>query len=299
MDKRLFWCLAACATAAVMVFSTDKVQARHYNTGLSTHNHGMVTSCDDLNFEFDDHDAAHAEQHFTIPKSASVLEVDAARNGGVQVAGWTGNDYAISACKAAASDSLLREISVSASGNHVTANGPTDGDWTVYLIVKAPQGSNLSLKAHNGPIGLRDVSGKVVARSENGPIAVVNCSGEIDAQTVNGPISMSGDGGNLKLETQNGPIHVALAGDRWNAGGVTAHTENGPLSLEVPANFESGVRVEMSGRSPVRCRASQCSKSNRTWDDDSRYIEFGGANPTIKMSTVNGPVSVDSGRGEL
>lgn len=295
----MLWTLAACSTAAAILFNTGKVQARHYRDGLSTHSHGMVNSCDDLNFEYEGHDAARAEQHFTVPNSAAPLEVDAARNGGLQVVGWTGNDYSVTACKGAASDGLLKEISVSVSGSQVTANGPGDSEWTVYLIVKAPKGSNLSLEAHNGPIGLRDLSGKVAAHSENGPISVKNCSGEIDSHTVNGPISMSGNGGALKLETQNGPISVALAGNRWGAGGVTAHTENGPLSLEVPANFESGVRVEMSGRSPVSCHATQCSKSNRTWDDDNRYIEFGGANPTIRMSTVNGPVSVDSDRGNL
>jgi DUF4097 and DUF4098 domain-containing protein YvlB len=259
----------------------------------------MVDSCDNLSFEFEDHDAVRAEQHFSVPNSAARLEVDAARNGGMEVLGWVGSDYSVTACKAAATASLLKEISVSVGGNHVTAHGPEDSDWTVYLIVKAPKGSNLSLEAHNGPMGLRDLSGKVVARSENGPISVKKCSGEIDAHTVNGPISMSGNGGNLKLETQNGPISVALAGSRWGTGGVNARTQNGPLSLEVPASFESGVRVEMSGHSPVHCGAAQCGKSSRTWDDDNRYIEFGSSTPTIHMSTVNGPVSVDSGRGEM
>jgi DUF4097 and DUF4098 domain-containing protein YvlB len=298
MIKRKFWRLAACATAAAMVFTTGKVRARHYYSGLSTHSHGMVDSCDDLKFEFDDHDAARAEQHFSVPNSAARLEVDAARNGGVQVMGWAGNDYSVTACKGAASDSLLKEISVSVSGNRVTARGPGDSDWTVYLIIKAPKGLNLSLEAYNGPIGMRDLSGKVVARSENGPISVENCIGEVDAHTVNGPISMTGNGGDLKLETRNGPISVALAGKRWSSGGIHAHTDNGPLSLEVPADFESGVRVEMSGHSPVHCHAAQCSKSSRTWDDDNRYIEFGSATPMIRMSTVNGPVSVDSDRGD-
>lgn len=299
MNKRIIGCLAGSAAAAALILGTGQVQARHYSSGISTHSHGAINSCDDLEFNFDEREAARAEDHFTAPKSGSTLRVDAAQNGGITVMGWDGNEYAITACKGAVDADTLKRISVSISGNHVIADGPGGSQWTVYLILKAPKDSNLSLEAHNGPIGLRGLTGKIVARSVNGPISVEDCSGDIEARTQNGPISMSGRGGNKELETQNGPISVALAGNRWGSGKVNAHTQNGPLSLEVPENYQSGVRVEMSGHSPVTCRAAQCGKSNRTWDDENRYIEFGDATPAIHMSTVNGPVSVDSGGGEL
>jgi hypothetical protein len=299
MQKRLVTLFAVSVTMVALMISAGGAKAKHYGASASERHHGVVNSCNDLDFEFEDHQALREEDHFTVPKSATALEVQASRNGGIEVMGWNGNDYSITACKAAVENDLLKEISVSVTGGHVTANGPGDGEWTVYLIVKAPKDSNLSLKANNGPIGLRDVSGRIKALSKNGPISVKDCVGEVEANTENGPISLSGSSGNLKLDTRNGPISVALAGSKWEAGGVTAHTENGPLSLEVPENYMSGVRVEMSGHSPVSCHAAQCSKSSRTWDDNDRYIEFGGATPVIRMSTVNGPVSVDSGTGDL
>jgi DUF4097 and DUF4098 domain-containing protein YvlB len=299
MDKRILGFLAVCGVGVLLLFSNGQLQAKRHFSGLSTNSRGAINSCSDLEFNFDDQVARVAEQHFTAPRSAAPLQVEAAHNGGVEVIGWDGTDYSISACKAAATDSLLKEISVSVKGNSVTSDGPGGSDWTVYLILKAPKDSNLSIEARNGPIALRQVSGKVDAHSVNGPISVEDCSGDIEARTQNGPISMSGRGGNQELETQNGPISVALAGNRWGSGKVNAHTQNGPLSLEVPENYLSGVRVEMSGHSPVTCHAAQCNKSGRTWDDENRYIEFGDATPSIHMSTVNGPVSVDSGGAEL
>ena len=299
MDKRILGPLMLCSLGALLLLSDGQVQAKRHYSGLSTNARGTINSCSDLKFNFDDQEARVAEEHLTAPRSAVPLHVEAARNGGIEVVGWDGADYSIAACKAAATDSQLKEISVSVKDNNVTADGPGGSDWTVYLIVKAHKDSNLNINAHNGPIALRRVSGKFDARSVNGPISVEDCSGDIGARTQNGPISMSGRGGNHELETQNGPISVALAGNRWGAGKVNAHTQNGPLSLEVPKEYQSGVRVEMSGHSPVTCHAAQCSKSSRTWDDENRYIEFGDASPAIHMSTVNGPVSVDSGSGEL
>jgi len=299
MHNRLWSLLTISAAVGALLIGTGGAQARHRGSSFSTRHHEVVNSCDDLEMRFDDGEVVRAEEHFSIPKSATTLEVIAARNGGIGVTGWDGNDYSITACKAAAGDGLLKGISVSVTGGRVTALGPGDNDWMVYLIIKAPNGSDMSLKAINGPIGLHAVSGKTKVRSTNGPISLTGVSGEIDAQTQNGPISLSGSGGNLTLETENGPISVALAGNQWGTGGVSARTQNGPLDLQVPANYQSGVRVEMSGRSPVSCHASQCGGAQRTWDDENRYIEFGGSSPLIRMSTVNGPVNVDSGEGEL
>jgi hypothetical protein len=299
MHNRLWSLLTVSAVVGALLIGSGTAKARHYGSSVSNRHHDVVNTCDDLDFQFDDQKVSRAEEHFTVAKSAATLAVTAARNGGIEVIGWDGSNYSITACKAAAGDGLLKGISVSVAGNRVTASGPGDNDWTVYLIIKAPKGSDMSLEAFNGPIGLRDVSGKTKAGSVNGPISLSGVSGEINAHTQNGPISLSGSGGTLNLETQNGPITVALAGNQWGSGGVTARTENGPLDLQVPANYKSGVRVEMSGRSPVSCHASQCGGAQRTWDDENRYIEFGGSTPLIRMSTVNGPVSVNSGEGEL
>src|SRR5271169_1753830 len=194
MHNRLWSIVTVSAAVGALLIGARGVQARRYGSSVSNRHHNVVNTCDDLEMRFDDHEAVRAEEHFSVPKSANTLAVTAARNGGIEVSGWDGNDYSITACKAAAGDGLLKEIAVSVGGGHVTASGPGDNDWTVYLIIKAPKGSDMSLEAHNGPIGLRDVSGKTTAHSINGPISLSGVSGEINAQTENGPISLSGSG---------------------------------------------------------------------------------------------------------
>lgn len=302
MDKSLFSrmsvVLALVAVVTAVIGGASRAKAKYYGSSLSNHSHGAINTCADLDLTFDDHVAARSEDHLAVPKSASPLDVTAARNGGLEVLGWGGNTYDITVCKAAVAEDLLKDISVSVHGSRVTTDGPMGDNWTVYLIIKAPNDAAMRLQAHNGPITLRATSAKIEAESVNGPISLRDVTGEVVAHTQNGPISLEGSGGRLTLETQNGPISVALAGASWNPGAVSARTRNGPLDLRLPENFTSAVRVEMSGRSPVRCRAVQCKSGQRTWDDENRYIEFGGSEPLIRMSTENGPVSVDSGRGE-
>jgi hypothetical protein len=43
----------------------------------------------------------------------------------------------------------------------------------------------------------------------------------------------------------------------------------------------------------VSCRSEACREARRTWDDEeSRKIELGSGATVVRLSTVNGPVSV-------
>jgi hypothetical protein len=88
---------------------------------------------------------------------------------------------------------------------------------------------------------------------------------------------------------------VQLAEGGWKGGQLDGRTENGPLHVVLPREVGAGVRVESAGRSPFQCRGDACRDARRNWDDDSRRIEFGSAKALVRLSTVNGPVSIDSG----
>src|SRR5262249_29102836 len=143
--------------------------------------------------------------------------------------------------------------------------------------------------------------GRVRARSENGPISLRECSRTIEATTQNGPISLSGGSGDSRLTAENGPISVELGGDRWQGAGLVASTENGPLELKLPGRYHSGIRVEMRGASAtnVSCTAPECAKASWTWSTHTHQIRFGDDPPTVKLSTENGPVSIQSRSIEL
>ena len=72
----------------------------------------------------------------------------------------------------------------------------------------------------------------------------------------------------------------------------------GPLAFGAVEPWSSFV-VETSNRGPISCRASICDNARKTWDEDNRRIEFGSSPAMIHLSTVNGPVSVQSPREEM
>jgi hypothetical protein len=207
--------------------------------------------------------------------------------------------YRITVCKAAARASDLAAIHVNLDGNELKATGPRGRRWTVQYFIEVPHGADLDLEAKNGPIALRDVEGTVVARAANGPLSLRNLSGNVDVQTTNGPISIRGGSGTMKVRASNGPLTVDLDGHAWQGGTLDAATKNGPLSLKLPRNYASGVTVETSGRGPISCRAEGCRRNYRTMHDDDRWndheprtSELGRGSPAVKLSTVNGPVTI-------
>ena len=262
-----------------------------------------VTSCADLKVTFHGLLTARAEEERVLPgASVSRLEVRPHENGGAYIRGWDRSDYSITACKAAgdedeaAAERQLADVRLVVSGNRVSIVGPDDDNWVGYLLIRAPQNTSLDAETMNGPLTLRDIAGKADLRATNGPISLENTRGEVRADVTNGPVNIEGSAGRLNVNAQNGPLNVCLKGERWD-GELDAHTENGPINLEVPAGYQSGVRVDASRHSPVECDAPQCRQAVRTWENPNR-IEFGGTSPVVRLSTVNGPVSIGGGKAK-
>jgi DUF4097 and DUF4098 domain-containing protein YvlB len=215
------------------------------------------------------------------------------------VQGSARGEYTVRACLAAAGDSaaeaqaVLDQISLSVRDGRATVEGPADGNWIGFLLVESPSGAVLDLGTTNGPISLNAITASVQAHSTNGPISLFDVSGQVRARAQNGPISLSGSKGEFHLEAQNGPIWIELLGSRWESGELEASTQNGPLTLTLPESYQSSVRVEASRHSPFECRAIQCKQAVRTVDRPN-LVEFGDSSAVVRMSTVNGPVTIRS-----
>lgn len=287
-----------------LALGTAPAFAGEHGHGMTHHGIGDAQSCDDMNVNFDDRDTVKAEESFTIP--AGQLDVTAARNGGVSLIGGNSSQYEVTVCKFAAGDNesegkqALSQIQVEKGSNKLSVRGP-DGDyrdWVASMIIRVPAGSSMNVEAHNGPLAARDLNGTFNLTTVNGPVSVKNVSGKVTAKATNGPISFVGDGGDLSLDTQNGPISIELKATSWQGGKLDANAKNGPISLRLPKGYQSGVVLTSKGHSPMSCNADVCSEARKTWDDDEKRIEFGSSSPVIRISTVNGPVSVGSRRGE-
>ncbi|HXM77295.1 MAG TPA: hypothetical protein VN971_10995 [Thermoanaerobaculia bacterium] len=284
------------------------------NVSISTGNDGDVRACGDIRIRFNDRDAARSEERLSGVAPRGPLTIRLPENSGAWVRGSDRSDFVILACRAAESADVLAGISVAFDNGDLRVNGPASGDWVVHFVVDAPRASTIDAEARsgplhfeglsgrvkariiNGPVGFRDSSASIDARAANGPISLDGTSGDVEARAQNGPISVKGDSGNLRVNTENGPISVRLSGDAWRTGRLDAHAVNGPLTLHIPDGYRSATLVESSGHSPVRCRAAACDGAKKNWDDDSRRIEFNSGPPVVSLSTVNGPVSIESAR---
>ncbi len=278
----------------------------HHSSRISDGHRHPITDCSDLHINFDNRDAVVKSEERTVTKAeAPTLRVHPHKNGGVQVQGWDKDVYSVTACKAAAdydgsAERILSQIKLAIQNGEVSTTGPdNEGDWTVYLLIRAPKAAVIDVETANGPLSLYNMDGKLTAHAVNGPITLRDFSGEADVRATNGPISIIGSSGNVRVQTENGPISINLKGTTWNGSGLTADAQNGPLTLSVPADYKSSFVVQSRNFSPMSCRASICENARKTWDDNDRRIEFGASPAMIRLSTVNGPVSVQSPREEM
>jgi len=286
--------------------STWNVWDHRHSMSMSGGHHEPVADCSDLHVRFDDRDAVMETEERTVPKAeAPTLRVHPHKNGGVQVQGWDKDTYSVTSCKFASNEGggaqrILAQMTLSVKNGEVSTSGPgDDGEWTIYLLVRAPKAAVIDLETANGPLSLYSVDGKLTAHATNGPITLRDFSGDADVRAANGPITITGSSGNVRIHTENGPISINLKGTTWSGTGLTADAQNGPLTLSVPSDYKSSFSVESRNYSPMSCHASICDNARKTWDDNNRRIEYGSSPAMIKLSTVNGPVSIQSSRGEM
>jgi hypothetical protein len=259
--------------------------------------------CSQINMMHGDYEVGRAEQHATVPVSAGTLEVRPDWNGGVKIERGAGGTYGITACIGAGArtraeaQAAADNVRLVIDGSRVRVTGTGDSSsrirsWSVQLIITAPDGSSIDAETSNGPIGASGFSGTLTATASNGPIALNDVSGTVKARASNGPISVDGGRGEFSVETANGPIQVRLSGRRWD-GHLDARASNGPLTLSVPPGYQSGVEISSSYHSPWSCRAEACRTGYRDWDERMRSLRIGLDPVVVKLSTVNGPVTVN------
>ncbi len=288
----------AAFAAAVLTIAPAQAQLKHHNLNVNFEDN--VASCADLHVKTDGA-LAQAVDKFTLQGAS--IQIDGGSGGAIHVTGADRADYAVEACRIAVADDqssaqqALAGTSVTQSAWRVETHGPAYADkvqWQVYLIVHAPRNGSVELTTVNGPIAVRGLSGTVKVKAVNGPVSVQDCAGVVDAQTTNGPISFSGKGGDVKLAAINGPLSIKLSGDVWNGPKLDASTMNGPVNLTAPDTFRSSVRLETNGQAPLNCKAEMCRSALTDARSEKHTLQMNGSADTVRVSTGNGPVSVNS-----
>jgi DUF4097 and DUF4098 domain-containing protein YvlB len=258
-----------------------------------------AADCSKMRMSFGKDQVAYAVQRQVVPLSSGTLDVRPGGNGGVVIERGSGNSYSITACIGVGAETreeaqrLADGVRLSVEGNRVRVEEIERlRHGGVQLIIEAPSGARIDVETTNGPIAVDGFDGHLTARASNGPINLHNVAGVLRGVATNGPISISGSRGDIDVETQNGPITVSLDGAQWD-GELEARAQNGPLTVTVPEGFQSGVEISSSSNSPWSCRIAACGGTEPPRQDGARTLRFGAEPVTVKVSTVNGPVTIN------
>ena len=277
------------------------------------------------NSHFDQPFKLIAEEKRTLSRSAvNAINVEGSVNGGVSIRGWDQQDILVKACKLASAQSkeeaqgLLDQISISTEGGKIFSRGPDPSTrgrqtWVVQFLIFVPRDLTVEASVHNGGLSLKNLAGRVNARSQNGGIslngsggmenvidlyaqnggiALNDITGKINARTANGGITLSRGSGDVKLESQNGGIVIHLPETAWSGESLEAHSNNGGMILQVPQGFGSGIEAETSRNATLDCRLPECRQGQQDSDDSRRHVRLGGGAAVVRVSTNNGTLQI-------
>lgn len=170
-----------------------------------------------------------------------------------------------------------RAVRIAVDGGRVRAEGPRrDGDagWSVDFVGTLPRRYDVEIASQNGPLSLRDVTGRIDVESQNGPVDLVRLGGAVRARAANGPVTLELAGTRLAepgidVETRNGPLTVVVP--RGIDARLDAGTRNGPISTDLDVEIQRASRHDVSGEIDAT-------------------LGQGGA--TIRARTANGPLTI-------
>jgi len=201
-------------------------------------------------------------------------------NGGATVKGWLHSDVLVrarvdsAAETQAAADFLASRVSLDSGGGQVRSMGPDSADnswWSVSYEIFVPQGTDLSVKTHNGGVTVSDVRGQIRFDAHNGDVHLKRVAGDV--------------GGG----THNGRIEVELMGSIWDGRQLEVTTHNGGINVAMPAGYSARVQAETSSGRIQSDFPITVSGELRPRRLDTN-IGFGG--PLIRLTTHNGQVTL-------
>ncbi len=265
------------------------------------HDDKPIVTCDDIDMQFwknrwGDLTNARRDQSVTVSLGSTPLRVIAPHSGGVRVQRASGTGATAVVCMVAGAGSqreaeaILDQVEIVNRNGQLTVDGPEDENWAAYVLLSVPNDVALDMEALNGSLALHGVSGEFTLRTTNGPISITEVSGRVDGEAENGPIDYIGHNGDVRLVAQNGPIGVKLDAATWSGKGLTARTQNGPMSLATPDDLRTGIEVEGSEHSPFSWKSAG-RKTSSSWDGD-HTVRLGTGPVLVRLSTENGPVTI-------
>ncbi len=256
----------------------------------------IVTSQDHSLVDADDCDHFHTQNSTSFPAAVTaeeerevrlgsndVLKVRATHEGGVSIKGWDRPFARLTVCKSAVALSkgqaryALSKISVAVRHGEILTSGPEQNEtqaWWAHMILRVPAKANLDVSAANGGIAIRNMNGRITARTTNGGISLASCTGENHVTTENGGISLERISGTLNASSQNGPISLKLH------------------DMAVP-NIEA--KTDETGE--ILCNLKGCVDGLLgNWTPNRKHLRIGAAAPVIRLTSSSADIMIEQVR---
>lgn len=230
---------------------------------------------------WDDWRVKHCEVRVVTLAARGTIGVDPGPNGAVAVEAWGRDSIEVHArveTHASTEDealALARDLRIVTSGSTISASGPTADhrqSWGVSFVIYAPRRSDLRLETHNGPIAVRDMTGRMTL------------------EAYNGPVSLDGVGGDVHARTVNGPLDIVLTGKRWDGAGLDAETTNGPVHLAIPEGY--GAELELGTVNGPMTVAFPLTVTIQGRIGRRITTTLGAGGAPVRVVTTNGPVEI-------
>lgn len=256
----------------------------------------IVTSQDHSLVKVDDCDHFHTQNTTSLPATATaeeerklqltagdLLKVRAINEGGVSVKGWDRPFAHLTVCKSAVALSpsqartALGKINVAVSGGEIVTSGPEQNQtqtWWVHMILRVPTRANLDVAAANGGIAIRNMSGRITARTTNGGISLASCTGENHVTTENGGISLDRIAGSLRATSQNGPISLKLR------------------DAVIPT-----LEAQTEDTGEILCNLKGCADGVLgSWTANRKHLRIGAAAPSFRLTSSSADIMIEQVR---
>jgi hypothetical protein len=257
---------------AIFVMATASYAAeRQIIGGEQDHSAAQAGDCDHFfttTFTNFPAEANEQEQREISLAGVDHLRVLASNEGGVSIRGWNRPNARLVVCRTAVAETkehaqqVLGSISVSHRDGEIAAKGPSfdaTQAWWANIILYVPRRAKLDVRAANGGVALRNLSGRVSAKTTNGGISVASSSGDFKIETESGGITLDRVSGRVEAISRVGAIALKVDND--------AQVPN----IEARAGSAGSIICNLTGEA--------------TWDSTRRVVRIGDGYPEVRLST--------------
>lgn len=204
------------------------------------------------------------------------LKIVATEEGGVSIRGWNRPYARLIVCRFAVATTkskairLLGAITVTDDKGEVAAFGPpSDGTqaWWVNMMLYVPRRATVDVRAANGGVAIRNMSGNVTAHATSGGISVAQSTGR------------------YKITTNSGGITLERV-----SGVVEASSREGAIALKVAANELPFVDARIAEGGEILCQLQSC--GGGLWAANRRQLRLGHGTPNYRLTTNAAPILI-------